>query len=239
MNIGNDTERSAANQQDVQGAHNYAEAIRTGFDALGDGGQIDQELLCNLHQSLLVDVRSENKRPGNIQDEIPVLIGPDNPIKSVRFVPANPNSVALLFDQLVLYIKNSNYPPLIDIAITHYQFETIHPSVMAMVDSEGSKSCCNYIRQISSLNRICTYQHISTLSNRVLRPSTRCKPARRVGIVDHIVLNAIAAQAVDAYQCGIQIVSPRIDYRDRFPNSLAVRDVMIIYSKSRIFRPRV
>ncbi len=66
-NLDDDPERSAANQRDVQEAHNYVDAIRTGFDALGDGGQIDQERLCNLHQSLLVDVHGENKRPGTFE----------------------------------------------------------------------------------------------------------------------------------------------------------------------------
>ncbi|WP_435366096.1 hypothetical protein [Haloarchaeobius sp. DYHT-AS-18] len=40
------------------------------------------------------------------------------------------------------------------------------------------------------------------------------------------VLNAIAEQAIDAYQCGIELVSLRSDYRSRFPNSPAVRDVI-------------
>ena len=40
------------------------------------------------------------------------------------------------------------------------------------------------------------------------------------------VLNAIAEQAIDAYQCGVELVSLRSDYRDRFSNSPAVRDVI-------------
>lgn len=40
------------------------------------------------------------------------------------------------------------------------------------------------------------------------------------------VLNAIAEQAIDAYQCGTELVSLRAEYRSRFPNSPAVRDVI-------------
>jgi Fic family protein len=40
------------------------------------------------------------------------------------------------------------------------------------------------------------------------------------------VLNAIAEQAIDAYQCGVELVALRADYRGRFPNSPAVRDVI-------------
>lgn len=40
------------------------------------------------------------------------------------------------------------------------------------------------------------------------------------------VLNAVAEQAIDAYQCGVDLVALRSDYRGRFPNSPAVRDVI-------------
>jgi Fic family protein len=118
-NLNDDPERSAANLKDIREAYNYVEAIHMGFDALDEGRRIDQELVCEFHESLLVNVRGEDKRPGQIRDDVPVLIGPDNRIKNARFVPANPNSVALLLDQLLSYIRNGSYPPLIDIAITH------------------------------------------------------------------------------------------------------------------------
>jgi len=40
------------------------------------------------------------------------------------------------------------------------------------------------------------------------------------------VLNAIAEQAIDAYQCGVDLISLRANYRSRYPNSPAVRDVI-------------
>jgi len=44
--------------------------VRTGFNALDEGRRIDQELLCDLQESLLIDVRGEDKRPGHIRDEM-------------------------------------------------------------------------------------------------------------------------------------------------------------------------
>ncbi|WP_394342658.1 Fic family protein, partial [Saliphagus sp. LR7] len=40
------------------------------------------------------------------------------------------------------------------------------------------------------------------------------------------VLNAIAEQAIDAYDCGVELQSLRADYQSRFPNRPAVRDVI-------------
>ncbi|RDZ34437.1 hypothetical protein C5B89_19100 [Haloferax sp. Atlit-47N] len=47
-NLDDDPEHSATNLRDIREAYNYAEAIRTGFNALDDGRQIDRELLCDL-----------------------------------------------------------------------------------------------------------------------------------------------------------------------------------------------
>lgn len=40
------------------------------------------------------------------------------------------------------------------------------------------------------------------------------------------VLNGIAEQAIDAYDCGVDLQSLQADYRSRFPNRPAVRDVI-------------
>jgi len=226
-NLEDDPERSAADLRDIREAYNYVEAIRTGFDALDEGRQIDQELLCDLHESLLVDVRGENKRPGHIRDDIPVMIGPDNNIENARFVPANPNSVALLLDQLLSYIRNGNYPPLIDIAITHYQFETIHP----FRDGNGRLGRLLIMLQLYQATLLSDpYLYLSAYFNYYRTEYVN----RLLAVSQHdewepwitFVLDAIAEQAIDAYRCGIELVSLRSDYRGRFPNSPAVRDVI-------------
>jgi Fic family protein len=226
-NVDEDPDRSAADLRDIREAYNYVEAIRTGFTALDEGRQIDQELICELHESLLIDVRGENKRPGQIRDEIPVMIGQDNRIENARFVPANPDSVALLLDQLQSYIRNGSYPPLIDIAITHYQFETIHP----FRDGNGRLGRLLIMLQLYQANLLSEpYLYLSAYFNHY-----RTEYFDRLLAVSQsgeweawitFVLNAIAEQAIDAYRCGVELVSLRSEYRGRFPNSPAVRDVI-------------
>ena len=226
-NLGDDPEHSAANLRDIREANNYVEAIRTGFNALDEGRHIDQEHLCDLHESLLVNVRGENKRPGHIRDEHPVMIGPNNQLENARFVPANPNSVALLLDQLLSYIRNGSYPPLIDIAITHYQFETIHP----FRDGNGRLGRLLIMLQLYQAKLLSEpYLYLSAYFNhyRTTYFDRLLAVSQHGDWVEWItfVLNAIAEQAIDAYQCGVDLISLRTDYRSRYPNSPAVRDVI-------------
>lgn len=222
-----DPKRSAAALRDIREAYNYVEAIRSGFQALEEGQQINQELLCELHESLLVDVRGENKRPGQIRDEITVMIGPDDRIEHARFIPAKPDSVPLLLDQLLSYIRNGSFPPLIDIAITHYQFETIHP----FRDGNGRLGRLLLMLQLSQADLLSEpYLYLSAYFNRYRTEYFgRLLAVSQNGAWESwitFVLNAIAEQAIDAYQCGTELVSLRSDYRSRFPNSPAVRDVI-------------
>jgi Fic family protein len=225
--LDDDPERSAADLRDIREAYNYVEAIRTGFNALDGGRQIDRDLLCDLHESLLIEVRGENKRPGHVRDDIPVMIGPDNNVENARFVPANPNSVGLLLDQLLSYIRNGRYPPLIDIAITHYQFETIHP----FRDGNGRLGRLLIMLQLYQANLLSEpYLYLSAYFNHYRSEYFD----RLLAVSQHgrweswitFVLNAIAEQAIDAYGCGVELVSLRTAYRNRFPNSPAVRDVI-------------
>jgi Fic family protein len=49
-----------------------------------------------------------------------------NPCSAV-FVPPPPEAVATLLDDLLAYINNDHHSPLVQAAIAHAQFETIHP----------------------------------------------------------------------------------------------------------------
>lgn len=226
-NLEDDPERSATELKDIREAYNYVEAIQKGFDALTDGDSINQDLLCELHKTLLVDIRGENKRPGQIRDDVPVLIGPDDHVENARFVPANPNSVRLLLDQFLSYLRNGTYPPLIDIAITHYQFETIHP----FRDGNGRLGRLLIMLQLYQAKLLAEpYLYLSAYFNHY-----RTEYFDRLLAVSQngdwepwivFVLNAIAEQAIDAYDCGRKLVALRNDYRSRFPNSPAVRDVI-------------
>lgn len=233
-------ERSAADSRDVREAYNYVDAVRQGFDRLGPDDRLSVELIQQLHEVLLGDVRGGEERPGQFR-EVPVYIGsPDGSAANAQFVPANPDTVDLLMEQLVAYANSGAYPPLVDVAITHYQFETIHP----FRDGNGRLGRLLMMLQLYTAGLLPEpYLYLSAYFNRYRqRYLDRLLAVSRDGAWEGwitFVLNAIAEQAIDAYDCGVQLGSLRADYRERFPSRPAVRDVIdYVFEEPYLTAPR-
>lgn len=125
---GEDPGQTATERADIAEAQNYVEAITTGIQALRDGAELDRDLLCRLHEILLQGARGEQKNPGEFRDDLVGIDQPGTPLSDVRFVPAPPASIPYALRSLLQYIRSGpRYAPLVDLALIHYQFETIHP----------------------------------------------------------------------------------------------------------------
>lgn len=106
-------------RKSVQEVLNYEAAIKEGVETLEADGQISTALIKSLHATLLKDVRSETDIIGEFRNT-PVHLG--------SYVPPSPSSVSSHVDALLSYIRGGgSYHPFIDVALVHYQFETIHP----------------------------------------------------------------------------------------------------------------
>ena len=219
--------RSAADSLDIREAYNYVDAIRQGFDRLDTGATFSVDLICTLHDTLLSDVRGVDEHPGTLRD-VPVYIGsPNGSPETARFIPANPDIVPVLLEQLVSYMNRGQYPTLIDVALTHYQFETIHPCR----DGNGRLGRVLMMLQLYTAGMLPEpYLYLSAYFNRHRQQYLDGLLAvSRDGAWEEwtvFVLNAIAEQAIDAYDCAQQLQTIRADYRRRFPNRPAVRDVV-------------
>ena len=123
-------------EADVREARNYIRALDDAISFLQTAGiereSITTELVKSLHEELLVEGRSKDAnplpgqyRPGYavIEEESPQGLG-----KRIRFVPPKPDGIERLMDDFERFVqRGSDWPDLVDIAVAHYQFETIHP----------------------------------------------------------------------------------------------------------------
>lgn len=104
---------------------NYVRATQEGLSRINQS-EITSELLKDLHDILMTDVRGGEKNPGEFRPD-QRAIGSRDP-REARFVPPAPHRVPYEMDSLIRYIQDApKFDPLIDISLIHYQFETIHP----------------------------------------------------------------------------------------------------------------
>ena len=238
--VGSEPARSAAEQADIREAYNYVDAVTHGFERLDAGDALDLAVVRDLHEQLLGGVCGEADRPGELRD-IPVYIGSrDSSPESASFVPPKPGDVELLLDQLFTYVRRGEYPPLIDVALVHYQFEAIHP----FRDGNGRLGRLLVMLQLYDAGLLPgPYLYLSAYFNRFGQQyREKLLAVSTDGAWNDwttFVLDAIAEQAIDAYDCGVRLKERRDEYRAQFPNAPTVRDLVdYIFEQPYLTGPR-
>ena len=103
----------------------YQRALTNAQTALEQGQPLSQHLIRTAHQQLLSLGRGASKSPGQYKNEQNYLV--DRTKRNVLFVPISPEKLQDGMDSLFLYIKDSKEVDLIKAAITHIEFEALHP----------------------------------------------------------------------------------------------------------------
>lgn len=118
-----------APSSDTREVLNYMDALDHGFARLPEI-PVCVRLMKELHGILMRGVRGDEERPGEIRT-VQNFIGATRDIREARFVPPPPSAVEGCLAALERTIHpdelQGGLPPLVRLALVHYQFETIHP----------------------------------------------------------------------------------------------------------------
>lgn len=112
--------------EDLREVANYVVALEHGMDALPERA-LSVCLLQETHEKLMTGVHGGRAQPGTIRDVQNWIGIPGSTPHTAVYVPPPPSDLEKLLVSLEGFLAQTALPPLVQIALAHYQFEAIHP----------------------------------------------------------------------------------------------------------------
>jgi Fic family protein len=120
-------EKQGPSEADLREVFNYVVALKFGLNRL-DVLPVSLRLITETHKVLMQGVRGEHATPGKFRIRQNWIGG--STINDAIYVPPPAEEMQAALNSFEKYLHSEDaYPPLIRLALIHYQFEAIHPFV--------------------------------------------------------------------------------------------------------------
>jgi cell filamentation protein, protein adenylyltransferase len=217
---------------DVEEVVNYVAAMRWGLKRL-DTLPISTRLLCEMHRRLMDGVRGRELAPGELRKSQNWIGAPGSTVETAQFVPPPPGELGkLLADWERFAHEEPAMPLLVQNALLHSQFETIHP----FLDGNGRLGRLLLVFFLVARDRIATpLLYLSAYLERHRQDYYDALQAiRETGDSlpwVELFLAAVQTQAADAVRRAQRIIELREHYRQvaatmGTPNAMALVDLV-------------
>jgi Fic family protein len=119
--------KPTSSESDVKEVNNYVRALEFGLERQKTL-PVCLRLIKEVHEILLEGVRGERATPGEFRRSQNWIGLPGSTIKDAIFIPPPIPEMNEALDAFEKYLHSDNlFPPLVRLALIHYQFEAIHP----------------------------------------------------------------------------------------------------------------
>lgn len=164
--------------QDVSDVVNYIKATEFALERL-NSLPLCNRLIREAHEVLMENVRGQDKSPGEFKRS-QNWIGPKgSSLKNARYIPPNPTDTIECMSDFEKYMNSDDtLDVLIQAALIHYQFETIHPFLdgngrvgrllitLFLIEKNVLTSPALYISYFLKSNRIEYYDRMTEVRNK-------------------------------------------------------------------------
>lgn len=111
---------------DLREVGNYVTALEHGVQRLKTL-PLSLRLVCEIHGKLMHNVRGGHATPGEFRRSQNWIGRPGCTLQTATYVPPPPDELMTCLGALETFLHDHTLPPLVQIALAHYQFEAIHP----------------------------------------------------------------------------------------------------------------
>src|SRR5271156_853848 len=111
---------------DLREVGNYVVALEHGISRLKKL-PLCVRLIRELHEKLMTGVRGQQSAPGQFRKTQNWIGKPGSTIATASYIPPPPGEIEPCLAAWEMFLNESRVPPLVTIALAHYQFEAIHP----------------------------------------------------------------------------------------------------------------